>query len=111
MERIETTWSDQEFKAYLLLFCAYADLVEHKEEKALIKSKVGKGTYKKIHEEFDDDKDFTRVQKIQSTANRFNYSEAQVDQLIVETKELFLSDGKFHHLEQNMSRQLKRLLK
>jgi Fe-S cluster biosynthesis and repair protein YggX len=106
-----TNWSDKEFKAYLLLYCAYADMFEHKEEKQLIKEKVGKGIYKKVHEEFDDDNDFTRIQKIQAAAKRLNYSEEQIDLLIDETKEIFLSDGKFHHMEQHLHRQLKRLLK
>jgi AraC-like DNA-binding protein len=111
MKEITTDWNSDEFKAYLLLFCAFVDMVEQKEEQKLIREKVGKKTYKRIHEEFDDDNDFTRIQKLQNTAQRFNYSANELDSLMEETMELFKCDGKFLQIEQNMHRQLKRLLK
>ena len=111
MKEITTDWNSNEFKAYMLLFCAYVDMVEQKEEQKLIREKVGKKTYKRIHEEFDDDNDFARIQKLQHTAQRLNYSTKEMDALIEETLELFKCDGKFLQIEQNMHRQLIRLLK
>ncbi|HRW22166.1 MAG TPA: hypothetical protein PLO05_10860 [Bacteroidales bacterium] len=106
-----TNWSDNEFRTYLLLYCAYIDMFEHNDEKKLIKEKVGKDLYKKMHEEFDKDKDVTRLHKIQNTIKRLDYSKEQKKSLIADTMELFLSDGKFTYMEQYLQKQLKRILR
>ena len=111
MKDITTQWTKNEFKAYLLLFGAYVDMVEHKKERNMIKEKVGKSTYKKVHEEFDEDNDYVRIQKMKNTASRLEYTQEQIDSLIQETVELFKCDGEYLQIEQNMHRQLKRLLK
>ena len=40
MENYKTTWSREEFQAYLLLYCASADFVITEEEREIIKSKL-----------------------------------------------------------------------
>ena len=56
-DNFETTWDKKEFKAYVLLHCSQADFFESKSEKSLIVSKVGKASYKHIHEELEKDND------------------------------------------------------
>ncbi len=40
MENYKTTWSREEFQAYLLLYCASADFVITEKEREIIKSKL-----------------------------------------------------------------------
>jgi len=110
MEDFNTTWSNSEFHAYVLLHCAHADFIESNDEVDLIKSKVSESEYNHIHKEFDNDNDYQSIQKIMVTAKRLNYSGDQVEQLFSEMKELFLSDGEYGTLEHNLMLGLKHLL-
>lgn len=111
MRDFTTDWSSDELKAYLLLYCTHCHVEETEEDKELIISKVDKDTYKRIHKEVDKDNDFQSLQKIMNTIERLGYTDKDVDVLIADIKELFLDDGEFDTLEQNMLRQLKHLLK
>lgn len=111
MEEINTSWSREELKAYILLYCAYADFIETEDEKEYIKSKVGEEKYNKIHKEFDDDNDYQRIQKIQATVAHYNYSKNEIDRLFENIKKMFLTDGSIDILEENIYRGLQHLLK
>lgn len=111
MEEINTLWSREELKAYILLYCAYADFIETEAEKEYIKSKVGEEKYNKIHKEFDDDSDYQRIQKIQATVAQYNYSKNEIDRLFENIKKMFLTDGPVDILEENIYRGLQHLLK
>lgn len=111
MEEINTLWSREELKAYILLYCAYADFIETEAEKEYIKSKVGEEKYNKIHKEFDEDNDYQRIQKIQATVAQYNYSKNEIDRLFENIKKLFLTDGPIDILEENIYRGLQHLLK
>ncbi|MDP2688274.1 MAG: hypothetical protein Q8O62_13705 [Aequorivita sp.] len=111
MEEINTSWSREELKVYILLYCAYADFIETEAEKEYIKSKVGEEKYNKIHKEFDDDNDYQRIQKIQATVAQYNYSKSEIDRLFENIKKMFLTDGPVDILEENIYRGLQHLLK
>lgn len=111
MEEFTTNWSREELKAYILLYCAYADFIETEAEKEYIKAKVGEDKYQKIHKEFDQDNDYQRIQKIQATVARFDYSKNEVDRLFENIKKMFLTDGPVDILEENIYRGLQHLLK
>lgn len=111
MEEFITLWTREELKAYILLYCAYANFVETEAEKEYIKSKVGEEKYKKIHKEFDQDNDYQRIQKIQATVERFDYSKNEIDRLFENIKKMFLEDGEIDILEENIYRGLQHLLK
>ena len=110
MKDFTTDWSKEELKAYLLLYCAHADIVESEEEKQLIISKVGEDKYEEIHKEFENDNDYQSIQKIKSTLERYDYSEDELDLLFYEIKQLFLSDGEYDTLERNIEMGLKHIL-
>ena len=111
MKDFETKWTKVEFKAYLLLYCAHADYVETEEEKLLITSRVSTKLLKTIHNEFDKDNDYQRIQKIVHSANSFGYTHKEVDVLLERVKELFFPEGHdMGTLEKNMFRGLKHLL-
>lgn len=111
MEEFTTIWSHEELKAYILLYCAYANFVETEAEMEFIKSKVGVEKYKKIHKEFDQDNDYQRIQKIQAGVERFEYSKNEIDRLFQDIKKMFLEDGEIDILEENIYRGLHHLLK
>ncbi len=110
MEENHPIWSDKEFKAYLLLYCAHADFVEKESEQELIKSKVSVATYQKIHDEFDGDSDFQKAEKINVYIQSHELSEEQINNLIQEIIGMFESDGEFSIEEQGILIGLKRFL-
>lgn len=110
MSETPSSWSENEFKAYLLLYCAHADFIEKEEEKELIKSKVSDQTYEKIYKEFDADGDFQRTQKITNHITSKNLSEKQIEELINEINAIFASDGDYSALEKSIFYGLKRIL-
>lgn len=111
MQDFNTDWTHQELKAYMLLYCAHADFIVTEEEKEYIKSKVSEAEYQKIRREFEQDNDYQRIQKINATIERHDYSKEEIDEAFQSIKDLFLSDGEMDILEQNIYRGLKHLLK
>jgi hypothetical protein len=103
---MKTNWTEDELKAYLLIYCANADFTESKVEIDFIKSKILSSNFDKIHREFNKDNDYQSIQKIQSTIERLGYSRDKKDELLVEIKEIFLSDFKYDTLEKNLLRGL-----
>ncbi len=104
-----TNWTKEEFLAYILLYSAQADYVETEEEKSMIISKVGSDAFQKIHDELENDNDYASIQKIMNNVERFDYSQDQLEDIIKEMRSLFLSDGHFDQVEQNLFIGLKRL--
>lgn len=111
MEVNSPNWSKNDLKAYLLLFAANADFVETKDEKQFIKSKAGKDEYRHIHDEFEEDTDYERIQKIQKFVEKEDYSDEQIEDLLSEMKELFKSDGEYKGAERSIYYGLKKVLK
>lgn len=111
MEEFKTNWSHEELKTYILLYCAYANFVETKAERAFIIDKVGEEMYEKLFKEFDQDNDYQRIQKIQHTVERANYSKEEMERLFENIKNMFLADGELDILEENIFRGLHHLLK
>jgi hypothetical protein len=111
MNDYSTNWTKEELMAYLLLYCANADYVENESEIAIIRSKVDPTKYEAIHKEFEKDNDYQSIQKIEAAVERLAFSETQIDDLIVEMKELFLVDGAVDAEENILFNGLKKLLK
>ena len=111
MNERSTNWTKKTLKTYLLLYCANADFIETDEEKELIHSKINDKKYKKIYEEFNNDNDYQRIQKIQLAVEEHQLSQREIESLIEEIKNLFLTDGKYDQLEENLFLGLKRLLR
>ena len=110
MSTLETQWSKQELTAYILLFCSHANYHETESEIATIESIVGEETVKKMHREFDKDNDYKRIEKIRSTVDRYDYSTEDIDALFEDIKSVFMADGEYDTLEQNLYRGLKHLI-
>jgi hypothetical protein len=106
-DNFNTTWNKKEFKAYVLLYCSQADFSESNAERGVIVEKVGKHNFNDIHEEIDNDNDYTRIQKIMAANKRLDYNH---EKLIADMKEVFFADGNFEAVEENLFLMLKRIL-
>lgn len=110
MSEITTDWTKQEFKAYLLSYCAKSNFFESQEEKEAILDIVSNDTYTKVHRELGKDNDYQSIQKILHNVEKFNYSKDELHHLIDDVQKLFLADGTVDLLETNMLHALKRLI-
>jgi hypothetical protein len=110
MQEFETNWTRQELKAYILIYCANADFNESKEETDLITEKIPQADFDHIHDEFDKDNDYQSIQKIQAALKKYDYTKDELEVLLGRIKELFLADGNYDVLEQNLYRGLHRIL-
>lgn len=110
MEDFNTNWTKEELKIYTLIYCANADYFESHFEISYIKSKVKESDFDKIYAEFKKDNDYASIQKINNCIDRLGYSNKEKDLLFDEMRELFLSDGKYHSLEQNLHRALSNII-
>ena len=111
MQDFNTSWTRDELSAYVLLYCAHADFAETENETEMIRSKVDKGRYRAIHEEFESDNDYQSIQKIEATIERLGYNQTQIRELIDEMKQLFMADGEYDAAEKVLFTGLKHLLK
>ena len=103
-------WTKEEIHDYILIWCLNADFVKHEDELDLITSKIDPISYKKLNNEFKNDNDYQSIEKIKAALNSFNYTSEEFDQLKADVMEVFMADGKFDAIEQNLNRELKRIL-
>lgn len=94
-------WTQDDLKAYVLLYAARSNYFETEEEKEMILDKVSKDTYVHIHREIERDNDYQSIQKISKALERYNYSKSDTEQLLTEIQELFLTNGEIDLLESN----------
>ena len=104
-----TNWTSEELTIYTLIFCANADFSESVVEDDYIKSKITSTNFDKIHKEFEQDNDYTSIQKIQHSLERLGYTKSDKEKLLAEIKALFMCDEHFDILEQNTLLGLKHL--
>jgi hypothetical protein len=103
-------WTKDELVAYILLYTAHSNFNEANTEKNVIISKVDMQTFQKIHDEFDNDNDYQSLQKIIQGVKDHRYNKDDLTSLFTDIKVLFLSDGEYDILEQNMFLYLKKIL-
>ena len=104
-------WNYHEFKVYLLLYAANADFELKKEEKQLIHSKATKSEYKHIHNVFELDSDYDRIETILSYKEQFYPTEKETKKLLTEINELLIVDHDLDLYERNFFRILQKLLR
>lgn len=110
MEQITVNWSEEQFKAYLMIYAANSNFYESEEEKELILSKVDPEVFRSMHRELDHDNDYQRLQKILYCINKFGYTEDEINNLEKDIREVMSADGKNDEVERNMFLGLHRLL-
>ena len=107
---METNWTFEQLKTYILLYCADADFIQKKSELDFIKAGLQEEVFQVLQNEFEGDNDYQRVQKIQSTWSRLNLTHRDLDAMVLSMKELFQTDGSVDQLERNLLLGIKRLL-
>jgi hypothetical protein len=111
MSEIKTpNWNKEEFMAYVLIYCMKADFVSQESEINFIKKKVGQDLFRKTLEEFSNDHDYEKAQKIQAAFAQLGCSKEDKQQIMHDIDALFAADGNKGMLEQNTYRGLDRLL-
>jgi len=111
MEQVNVSWSNDEFKAYLLIFAAQSNQVITEEEKELIEGKIDPLIVKAMQKEINSDNDYERIQKILAYIEQHNLSQADLDELLKEIHQVYLCDGTYDSAEQTIYKSLEKLFK
>ena len=104
-------WTKEEFKAFLLLFAAQTNFIETQEEIEYIESKFPNEIINRTRKEINKLNDYQKSEIIVNQIKSNEYVQSDLDEILVEIKELYKSDGVFDSLEQSMFAMLEKLLK
>ena len=104
-------WTKEEFKAFLLLYAAQTNFIETQEEIEYIESKLPDEIINKIRKEINKLNDYQKSEIIVNQIKSNEYVQSDLDEILLEIKELYKSDGVFDSLEQSIFSMLNRLLK
>ena len=104
-------WTKEEFKAFLLLFAAQTNFIETQEEIEYIESKFPNEIINRTRKELKKLNDYQKSEIIVNQIKSNEYVQSDLDDILLEIKELYKSDGVFDSLEQSMFSMLEKLLK
>jgi uncharacterized protein (DUF1015 family) len=104
-------WTKEEFKAYMLIHASEADHTVTEAELELLEEKFDSRILKKMSRELKADNDYQRLQKIMSYIEINDCKQEELDALLSEIKEMYISDGNFDVMEQTTFRFLQKALK
>ena len=104
-------WTKEEFKAFLLLFAAQTNFIETQEEIEYIESKFPNEIINRTRKEINKLNDYQKSEIIVNQIKSNEYVQCDLDEILLEIKELYKSDGVFDSLEQSMFSMLEKLLK
>ena len=104
-------WTKEEFKVFLLLFAAQTNFIETQEEIEYIESKFPNEIINRTRKEINKLNDYQKSEIIVNQIKSNEYVQSDLDEILLEIKELYKSDGVFDSLEQSMFSMLKKLLK
>ena len=104
-------WTKEEFKAFLLLYAAQTNFIETQEEIEYIESKFPNEIINRTRKEINKLNDYQKSEIIVNQIKSNEYVQSDLDEILVEIKELYKSDGVFDSLEQSMFSMLEKLLK
>ena len=104
-------WTKEEFKAFLLLYAAQTNFIETQEEIEYIESKFPNEIINRTRKEINKLNDYQKSEIIVNQIKSNEYVQSDLDEILLEIKELYKSDGLFDSLEQSMFSMLEKLLK
>ena len=104
-------WTKEEFKAYLLIYAAQSNFNESEEEIDFIESKFEPELISRVNKEIKNLNDFDKISIVTDYIKIHDFSQDELDSLLLEIKEIYHSDGKFDSIEQSIFSMLKKLLK
>lgn len=103
-------WSQKDFLAYLLIYCANADFQVTKEEKKFILKKVGKQEYKDILQVYKQHSDFDKSETVRKLGEKFCNDPLNKCDVRTEIIKLFFADDDYNILEKNFFVVIKKIL-
>tara|TARA_B100000945_G_C19944484_1_gene395597 strand:- start:27 stop:359 length:333 start_codon:yes stop_codon:yes gene_type:complete len=103
-------WTKEEFKAYLLIYAAESNFNQHEEQIDFIDSKFDSEVIYRINKEIKKLNDFDKISIVTDYIKLHNFSQNELDSLLLEIKEVYHSDGKFDSIEKSIFSMLKKLL-
>ena len=104
-------WTKEEFKAFLFFFAAQTNFIETQEEIEYIESKFPNEIINRTRKEINKLNDYQKSEIIVNQIKSNEYVQSDLDEILLEIKELYKSDGVFDSLEQSMFSMLEKLLK
>ncbi|WP_299061009.1 hypothetical protein [uncultured Polaribacter sp.] len=107
---MDSNWTKEEFKAYVLLYAAQSNYIETATESDYILSKVNEKTFNRIHTEIVHDNDYQSMEKIKEYLTENKYSVVDKEQLLKDIKNVFFADGSVDILERNVFIFLKKII-
>ena len=106
-----TNWTEEEFKAYLLIYASESNYEVTIEEQELIDFSFDEQIIDKIKSEVNNLNDYQKSQIIVEYIKLKKYDQNQLDKLLDEVKNMYEIDGQFDLYEQSIFNMLKKLLK
>lgn len=107
---MNTSYSYNEFLAFVLIYASHVDLDYSEEEKDKIKSIVSISSYEKVYNDFINMSDYRSLQTIMDHKGLYFPTADRKEELLDKMKELFYADGDFSSIEKEMLHFLKKLL-
>ena len=104
-------WTKEEFKAFLLLYAAQTNFIETQEEIEYIESKFPNEIINRTRKEINKLNDYQKSEIIVNQIKSNEYVQSDLDEILLEIKELYKSDGVFDSIEKSMLAMLGKLLK
>lgn len=103
-------WTYDDFRAYLFVYCSFADHMQVNAEREEIKKRVGDRMFYLYQHMIEKDDDDTSNYKIKTYVRNNSLPQTDVDKLLDEVQAIFLCDGEFHKLEKRQFLSLNKLL-
>jgi hypothetical protein len=103
-------WTRDEFLAFLLLYCADADMECSEAERKMIRDHIDEARLTAIEEEYARLTDFERITVIKTYQSWYFDSGDHKAGLLKTVEELFTVDGEYDIMEHNLYRMLQKIL-
>ena len=104
-------WTKEEFKVFLLIYAAQSNFIETEEQIEYIASRFSNDVINNIRKETNKLNDYQKSAIIINHIKFNKYEQSDLDNILLEIKELYKSDGVFDSLEQAIFSMLEKLLK
>ena len=103
-------WNYEEFRTYLLLYAANADLEFSSKEETMILKTISQTSYQKVKEVYDNTNDYEHIQTILKYKGLYFPTADQAKELLDLLVKMFNMDGIFSILERNCLMLLKKMV-
>lgn len=99
---MDNQYSHNEFLAFALLYASHVDIEYSDAEKEKVKSLINQETYDRVYNDFITMSDYSALQTILSYKELYYPTDTQKEQLLNQLKDLFMSDGDFSVMEEEL---------